>query len=32
MKEKKDIEIAYSEPENYFPKEVRDNYFNEWLK
>ena len=29
MKKKKDIEIAYSEPENYFPKEVRDKYFNE---
>jgi len=28
MKEKKDIEIAYSEPENYFPKEVREKYFN----
>ena len=29
MKEKKDIEIAYSEPENYFPKEVREIFFNE---
>ena len=29
MKEKKDIEIAYSEPENYFPKEIRDKYFND---
>ena len=29
MKEKKDIKIAYSEPENYFPKEVREIFFNE---
>ena len=29
MKEKKDIEIAYSEPENYFPKEVREIFFHD---